>query len=152
MGSAAFKAVGTGDPRPAGSIPVHLRHDVSGRPPRVMESLLSWANAHRRSWTFRDVHGVQLSRLGPSAVAVGGVQPTEVPPCPVPRAPRGRRVHDPSDGSFVVVNRAPRGQPDPYFDTARNVWVARWRKADGRLGTSRPAEREPLSRRSIARR
>ncbi len=29
------------------------------------------------------------------------------------RAPRGKRVHDPSDGSFVVVNRAPRGQPDP---------------------------------------
>jgi len=26
VGSAAFKAAGTGDPRPAGSIPVHLRH------------------------------------------------------------------------------------------------------------------------------
>ena len=26
VGAAAFKAVGTGDPRPAGSIPVHLRH------------------------------------------------------------------------------------------------------------------------------
>jgi hypothetical protein len=26
--SAAFKAVGTGDPRPAGSIPVHLRQNV----------------------------------------------------------------------------------------------------------------------------
>jgi hypothetical protein len=26
VGSAAFKAVGTGTPRPAGSIPVHLRH------------------------------------------------------------------------------------------------------------------------------
>ena len=52
----------------------------------------------------------------------------------VPRAPRGKRVRDPSDGSFVVVNRAPRGQPDPYFDRARNVWVAPWRKADGRLG------------------
>ena len=50
------------------------------------------------------------------------------------RAPRGKRVRDPSDGSFVVVNRAPRGQPDPYFDTSRNVWVAPWRKADGRLG------------------
>lgn len=50
------------------------------------------------------------------------------------RALRGKRVRDPSDGSFVVVDRAPRGQPDPYFDTARNVWVAPWRKADGRLG------------------
>ena len=27
VGSAAFKAVGTSEPRPAGSIPVHLRHN-----------------------------------------------------------------------------------------------------------------------------
>lgn len=32
VGSAAFKAVGTGDPRPAGSIPVHLRQPAHGRP------------------------------------------------------------------------------------------------------------------------
>ncbi len=32
VGSAAFKAVGTGDPRPAGSIPVHLRQWVHERP------------------------------------------------------------------------------------------------------------------------
>ena len=31
VGSAAFKAVGTSDPRPAGSIPVHLRHLPSWR-------------------------------------------------------------------------------------------------------------------------
>ena len=31
VGSAAFKAVGTGDPRPAGSIPVHLRHKAAGQ-------------------------------------------------------------------------------------------------------------------------
>lgn len=31
VGSAAFKAVGTGDPRPAGSIPVHLRQERPGR-------------------------------------------------------------------------------------------------------------------------
>lgn len=30
VGSAAFKAVGTGDPRPAGSIPVHLRQHAFG--------------------------------------------------------------------------------------------------------------------------
>ena len=41
---------------------------------------------------------------------------------------------------FVVVNRSPRGQPDPYFDKARNVWVAPWRKADGR----RPTGQMPL--------
>jgi integrase len=52
----------------------------------------------------------------------------------VPRAPRGKRVIDSSTGSFVVVNRAQRGQPDPFFDRSRNVWVAPWRKADGRTG------------------
>ena len=52
----------------------------------------------------------------------------------VPRAPCGKRVNDLSTGSFVVVNRAQRGQPDPFFDKARNVWVAPWRKADGRMG------------------
>ena len=30
VGSAAFKAVGTGEPRPAGSIPVHLRAGTYG--------------------------------------------------------------------------------------------------------------------------
>ena len=31
VGSAAFKAVGTSDPRPAGSIPVHLRQEHAGQ-------------------------------------------------------------------------------------------------------------------------
>ena len=35
VGSAAFKAVGTSDPRPAGSIPVHLRHSFSSFARRV---------------------------------------------------------------------------------------------------------------------
>ena len=33
VGSPAFKAGGTGDPRPAGSIPVHLRHCRAGPRP-----------------------------------------------------------------------------------------------------------------------
>ena len=37
MGPAAFKAVGTGDPRPAGSIPVHLRYG-SRRPPGLADA------------------------------------------------------------------------------------------------------------------
>lgn len=52
----------------------------------------------------------------------------------MPRAPRGKRVVDSASGSFVVVNRALRGHPDPFFDKTRNVWVAPWRKADGKLG------------------
>ena len=35
VGSPAFKAGGTGDPRPAGSIPVHLRHLTHLVPVRV---------------------------------------------------------------------------------------------------------------------
>ncbi len=31
VGSTAFKAVGTSDPRPAGSIPVHLRQQPAGQ-------------------------------------------------------------------------------------------------------------------------
>ncbi len=34
VGSPAFKAGGTGDPRPAGSIPVRLRHVASALDPR----------------------------------------------------------------------------------------------------------------------
>ena len=52
----------------------------------------------------------------------------------MPRAPRGKRVVDPETGSFVVVGRAPNGQPEPYFDKTRGVWVAPWRKPDGKMG------------------
>jgi hypothetical protein len=51
-----------------------------------------------------------------------------------PSAPRGKRVRDTATGSFIVVGRAPNGQPEPYFDRARNVWVAPWRKPDGKVG------------------
>ncbi len=37
-------------------------------------------------------------------------------------------------GRSWVVNRAQRRQPDPFFDKTRNIWVAPWRKADGRMG------------------
>lgn len=52
----------------------------------------------------------------------------------MPKAPRGKRVVDPATDSFRVVNKAPNGQAEPYFDRVRNVWVAPWRKADGRVG------------------
>ena len=39
VGSAAFKAVGTGDPRAAGSIPVHLRHTTAPPPHRAGPSV-----------------------------------------------------------------------------------------------------------------
>ena len=52
----------------------------------------------------------------------------------MPKAPRGKRVADPATDSFRVVNKAPNGQAEPYFDRVRTVWVAPWRKADGRVG------------------
>jgi integrase len=52
----------------------------------------------------------------------------------MPKAPRGKRVTDPMTDSFVVVNKAANGQAEPYFDRSRGVWVAPWRKADGRVG------------------
>jgi Phage integrase, N-terminal SAM-like domain len=52
----------------------------------------------------------------------------------MPRAPRGKRVVDPETGSYVVIGRAPNRQPDPYFDKTRGVWVAPWRKPDGKIG------------------
>jgi len=45
-----------------------------------------------------------------------------------------KRVLDAVSGSHTVVGRAPNGQPAPYFDRSRGVWVAPWRKADGKVG------------------
>jgi hypothetical protein len=63
VGSAAFKAVGTSDPRPAGSIPVHLRCGVCGRPPTISETPLNRDYVWSRLRTFADVRGALLSRL-----------------------------------------------------------------------------------------
>ena len=52
----------------------------------------------------------------------------------MPKPPRGKRVADPANGSFTVVGRAPNGRADPYFDRTRQVWVAPWRRPDGKVG------------------
>lgn len=52
----------------------------------------------------------------------------------MPKAPRGKRVADKATGSFTVVGKAPNGQAEPYFDRTRAVWVARWRRPDGKVG------------------
>jgi hypothetical protein len=48
----------------------------------------------------------------------------------MPKAPRGKRVADPSGETFRVVNKAPNGEAEPYFDRSRQLWVAPWRKPD----------------------
>ena len=52
----------------------------------------------------------------------------------MPKTPRGKRVPDASGESFVVVNKAPNGEAEPFFDRTRQVWVAPWRKPDGKVG------------------
>jgi hypothetical protein len=61
VGSAAFKAVGTGDPRPAGSIPVHLRSTVLGRSPMCFESPTRWGFGKFDVWTSGAVRGALLA-------------------------------------------------------------------------------------------
>ena len=63
VGSAAFKAVETGDPRLAGSIPVHLRHHVFWGSPKATEIALNRTYVHRRSQTYTGVPGSLLSAL-----------------------------------------------------------------------------------------
>jgi integrase len=43
-------------------------------------------------------------------------------------------VPDAAGESFVVVNKAPNGEAQPYFDKSRGVWVAPWRKPNGKVG------------------
>ena len=52
----------------------------------------------------------------------------------MPKTPRGKRVIDRTTGTYRVVNKAPNGQAEPYFDKSRSVWVAPWRKPDGKIG------------------
>ncbi len=52
----------------------------------------------------------------------------------MPKGPRSKRVVDPATGRHVVIGRAPNGAPEPYFDKTRGVWVAPWRKPNGKVG------------------
>ena len=52
----------------------------------------------------------------------------------MPPAPRGKRVVDPQTGTWVVVNRSPARATGPVFEQTRGVWVAPWRRADGKIG------------------
>ena len=55
VGSAAFKAVGTSDPRPAGSIPVHLRHQHAGQMQVLLAMSSRWSqNCHARGTSVAD--------------------------------------------------------------------------------------------------
>ena len=75
--SAAFKAVGTSDPRPAGSIPVHLRHSVSGRSCVTTDAALTrglCGGVHGRPGTFTDCKSQCKSQCHASRASLSGVQ------------------------------------------------------------------------------
>ena len=52
----------------------------------------------------------------------------------MPKTPRGKRVVDSSTGDVVVHGKAANGEGGPYFDKSRGVWVAPWRRPDGKIG------------------
>lgn len=126
VGTAAFKAVETSDPRLAGSIPVHLRQSPTGRFGRDVESALSCcelADVCERSPNVALEVTLRERAFGSEH---GGLA--------MPRAPRGKRVLDAVSGSYTVVGRAPTGEPEPDSDGSRGVWVAPRRKPDGKVG------------------
>ena len=82
--SAAFKAVGTSDPRPAGSIPVHLRFITPGRSPFPMIRRGLWSQFGHR-------------------ILGDGTRPAHAP---VQRAAAALRPGDPTAGSEQQVGSA----------------------------------------------
>jgi hypothetical protein len=103
VGPAAFKAVGTGDPRPAGSIPVHLRQDAArapSSPMRIRHSSTLTMRSIRWSTTLLSVSTNAFSQRCERRRGTGG------PASPVPfRATghlgggfwHGRSEGDPAD-------------------------------------------------------
>jgi len=66
----------------------------------------------------------------------------------MPKTPRGKRVVDEATGRFTVAGKAPNGQAQPYFDRTRGVWVAPWRRPDGKVG--KPTRPDACAGRGIA--
>ena len=62
VGSAAFKAVGTGDPRPAGSIPVHLRQSIPGHGVCLATRRTPWSRIRGRVGAVYDDEHVSRQR------------------------------------------------------------------------------------------
>ena len=99
VGSAAFKAVGTGDPRPAGSIPVHLRQIAHARSVMCVASAPDRERATHitvvgRPWTYSEpvVHAVAPIAVActPTAGTSGMAASAENPCHMVSRERRGR--------------------------------------------------------------
>jgi hypothetical protein len=67
VGSAAFKAVGMGDPHPAGSIPVHLRQSTPGHVAFLTLRSVAWSRIGQRNGCHdRNAH---LSSAGVGSAA-----------------------------------------------------------------------------------
>ena len=117
VGSAAFKAVGTSDPRPAGSIPVHLRQFVRRRTRALVACALGFFAAAPAGIALADA-----ARPGNTESIVESVEPTTT----------GARFDIVGGDAFMRV-RVERGhevsasgyQHEPFFriDKDGGVWV-----------------------------
>ncbi len=72
VGSPAFKAAGTGEPRSAGSIPVHLRQQFTGNYLLVTISATPWGS-------IAAAGGLNLSTSTPSLGSIGFVRTQALP-------------------------------------------------------------------------
>ncbi len=75
VGSTAFKAAGTSDPRPAGSIPVHLRQttarvSVASAPSQHIGHEIKWQTIGRTSFPLTPI-GARYDPHNLEAVAIG---------------------------------------------------------------------------------
>lgn len=86
-----------------------------------------------------DVRGCPWSVTLRVALKTGSLRATQQG-CGMPKTPRGKRVVDDSTGRFTVAGKAPNGQAQPYFDRTRGVWVAPWRRPDGKVGKPLPGD------------
>ena len=108
VGSTAFKAAGTGDPRSAGSIPVHLRDGV----PRRSRLSEKWPEQVNRAGGFVGVREPFVECKSPCKPQAGLETYVGWPwrgASQRPARSRGKRVVDPITGSFSVVDRASPG-------------------------------------------
>ncbi len=112
VGSPAFKAGGTGDPRPAGSIPVHLRHQRCDQ-----------ANGVPSQWLLPLTFAVPILSACPSQRTKRHEKTA---------ARRDRRCRDRHRGPPLIGNLSRLAQPGQPRRPALSLDACLWRHPDGR--------------------
>ena len=132
VGSTAFKAAETGDPRLAGSIPVHLRQQHAGQRLFRSAKLPQWSqNGHGGN----EIH---LGGVGQSLyfrlISLGNGAILE--PCELPRHPCCRSSGHGSKGSFLGSSWSTRLAHGPST-SSRNELLIRIRRSPRKYGDCR---------------